>query len=248
MKPSGGYPTQGEIELPLLKVLVKYGGSIEFSRQKSQITDELADLFALTPELRQHINRHGKNHWQNHIQYVRLRLVEKNEINKGVRDCWLISDKGRKRVEADPLYQAEEQARILEQKIKDDCDALYGDQEAQGYKTPDGSPTYYERNPAYRKQAIQIHGTSCMVCGLNFAEFYGNWGELYIEVHHIVPISDVPESSDTDPERDMIVVCANCHRMIHRKRRSALCHKKLRSLILHERQEYGLPRDRDAVP
>ncbi len=181
--------------------------------------------------------------WLNHIQYTRQKLINKGEMVEGIRDLWSISDEGRKRVEADPAFQAEVQARNLAQTIKADSDSLYGDQEDQGYATPDRSPTFYERDPIYRKKAILIHGTSCMICGLNFGEFYGKWGELYIEVHHIVPIYDVPESRDTDPEFDMIVVCANCHRMIHRRRRSALKREELRSFIRHGKHKYGLPRN-----
>ena len=50
--------------------------------------------------------------------------------------------------------------------------------------------TQYERNPTLRKRAIQIHGTSCMACGFNFFEFYGQRGKNYIEVHHVIPISE----------------------------------------------------------
>lgn len=78
--------------------------------------------------------------------------------------------------------------------------------------------SYYERKPSLRAKAILIHGTTCKVCKFNFKEHYGTHGEDYIEVHHIVPIHTLSKSTRINPATDMIVVCANCHRMIHRKK------------------------------
>ena len=91
--------------------------------------------------------------------------------------------------------------------------------------------TRYERKPQLRKQAIEIHGTSCMACGFNFEEVYGSRGKNYIEVHHVKPLSDENEESEVNPSTDLIVVCANCHRIIHRKRDNILSLDELKSLI-----------------
>lgn len=91
--------------------------------------------------------------------------------------------------------------------------------------------TRYERKPQLRSRAIQIHGTTCMACGFNFEEFYGSRGKDYIEVHHVKPLSQNDESIDINPESDLIVVCANCHRIIHRKRNNILSLDELKDLI-----------------
>lgn len=57
----------------------------------------------------------------------------------------------------------------------------------------------------------------CQVCGFDFAKAYGSLGEGYIECHHDVPVSDLRSGSRTHV-RDLAPVCANCHRMLHRKR------------------------------
>ena len=75
----------------------------------------------------------------------------------------------------------------------------------------------YERNPQLRERAIQIHGTICQVCGFEFEKVYGKIGKGYIEVHHKNPLSKLGSSEDVDPKKDLVVVCANCHRMIHRQ-------------------------------
>jgi len=56
----------------------------------------------------------------------------------------------------------------------------------------------------------------CEVCGFNFQEKYGDLGEGFIECHHVTPISQLkPDTVVT--WNDLILVCSNCHRMIHRK-------------------------------
>lgn len=77
--------------------------------------------------------------------------------------------------------------------------------------------SYFERNPALRAAAIAIHGTTCKACGFNFEAAYGAHGKNYIEVHHVVRISTLPEPSTVKPKDDLTVLCSNCHRMVHRK-------------------------------
>ena len=76
--------------------------------------------------------------------------------------------------------------------------------------------TYLERDPRLRKQAIKIHGTTCVACNFNFAEKYGKYGEGYIEIHHLKPHSSVKGERAVDPKSDLVPVCSNCHRMIHK--------------------------------
>lgn len=57
---------------------------------------------------------------------------------------------------------------------------------------------------------------SCEVCGFSFKEVYGDRGAGYIEIHHIVALSESGETSSTTS--DLIGLCANCHRMMHRKK------------------------------
>ncbi len=54
----------------------------------------------------------------------------------------------------------------------------------------------------------------CELCGFDFGKEYGDLGAGFIEVHHVVPVS-------TNKERktmldDLMCVCSNCHRMLHR--------------------------------
>ncbi len=86
-----------------------------------------------------------------------------------------------------------------------------------------------ERDPRLRADAIKIHGTSCKACGDSFGERYGDWGEVFIEVHHLVPLSE--GERHTDPEKDLVPLCSNCHRMVHLKPSITLTIEELRAKL-----------------
>lgn len=69
----------------------------------------------------------------------------------------------------------------------------------------------------------------CEVCHFNFIDKYGEVGEDYIEGHHTVWVSDMPADYKSKPE-EIALLCANCHRMVHRKR-PWLTMDNLKSLI-----------------
>ena len=69
----------------------------------------------------------------------------------------------------------------------------------------------------------------CEVCGFDFYKLYGDLGENFIEAHHIKPISEMQENEKTKIE-DIVMVCSNCHSMIHRKK-PWLTKDKLKSII-----------------
>jgi 5-methylcytosine-specific restriction protein A len=90
--------------------------------------------------------------------------------------------------------------------------------------------SYYERDPKLRSRAIEIHGTICKICEFDFKAKYGSHGEDYIEVHHKRALHTLVESSQIDPEHDMTVLCANCHRMVHRKKYFPLSIEELKEI------------------
>ena len=53
------------------------------------------------------------------------------------------------------------------------------------------------------------------MCEFSYLEKYGEIGINYAEAHHIVPLSKLNNEQQTI-ESDLICVCANWHRMIHR--------------------------------
>jgi len=75
-----------------------------------------------------------------------------------------------------------------------------------------------ERNTnLVKKKKATAESLSCEVCGFDFLATYGEIGRGYIECHHTLPISDYSSGQKTKLQ-DLVLVCANCHRMLHRRR------------------------------
>ncbi len=124
--------------------------------------------------------------------------------------------------------------RLLEAEIAEDLDALSAEEDSEQYE---GVKTRrytsrYERNPKLRADAVRIHGTTCQVCGFDFEDVYGSRGRDFIEVHHRKPISTLGASTRVNPRTDMVVLCSNCHRMIHRRKQDVLTPEQLKQLVM----------------
>jgi 5-methylcytosine-specific restriction protein A len=74
----------------------------------------------------------------------------------------------------------------------------------------------YEQDPEARRVCLAFHGTSCAACSFSFEVSYGDIGEGYIQVHHVVPASQLGGTYRLDPIADLVPLCANCHAMAHR--------------------------------
>jgi 5-methylcytosine-specific restriction enzyme A len=91
-----------------------------------------------------------------------------------------------------------------------------------------------ERDPRLRKKAIEIHGVNCKACNFNFGEAYGDWGEGFIEIHHAIPIATYSlEGDETNVEHDLVPLCSNCHRMVHRRKGNLLSLEELKAMLNH---------------
>jgi 5-methylcytosine-specific restriction protein A len=74
----------------------------------------------------------------------------------------------------------------------------------------------YERSPSNRAAAIAFHGTKCQACGFDFSARYGPLGDGFVEIHHKTPVSALGGSYIINPAEDLVSLCSNCHRMVHR--------------------------------
>lgn len=77
---------------------------------------------------------------------------------------------------------------------------------------------YYERNGALvklaKEAAVAEERFFCEVCTFDFEDRYPDLGTGFIECHHKTPIARGGVRSNTI--NDLALVCANCHRMLHR--------------------------------
>ena len=92
---------------------------------------------------------------------------------------------------------------------------------------PEGREKYVrhktrERNPEIVKEKKEFkkkYGNFfCEVCLFDFSETYGSRGEGFIECHHNVPLHE-EENERITKTSDLSLLCSNCHRMVHRKKR-----------------------------
>lgn len=89
----------------------------------------------------------------------------------------------------------------------------------------------YERNREAREACIEYYGAKCAICGFDFEKMYGGDFKGIIQVHHIVPVSEVGEEYAVDPIKDLIPVCPNCHVALHSKKGGVYTPDELRSII-----------------
>lgn len=74
-----------------------------------------------------------------------------------------------------------------------------------------------ERNPAIvRKKKKQASSLDCEICGFSFGRVYGSAASDYCEVHHLLPLAEVENTTQTRME-DLAILCSNCHRVTHRR-------------------------------
>lgn len=84
-----------------------------------------------------------------------------------------------------------------------------------------------------KRAALHSKGTlECACCEFDFEKVYGSLGADYIECHHTIPVSEYTAGQRTRIS-DLVLVCANCHRMLHR-RRPWLTIDQLKSLLIHK--------------
>jgi 5-methylcytosine-specific restriction protein A len=71
-----------------------------------------------------------------------------------------------------------------------------------------------------KKKKIVLDRTGkleCEVCNFDFARHYGEVGLGFAECHHGRAVSTLKSGEKTKPS-DLHIVCANCHRMLHRRK------------------------------
>ncbi|WP_260984173.1 hypothetical protein [Staphylococcus hominis] len=65
----------------------------------------------------------------------------------------------------------------------------------------------YERNQALRNEAIKIH--------------------------HLKPMFSIKREIKVNPQKDLVPLCSNCHKMIHRNTKQPLTIKELTEIVNH---------------
>lgn len=183
--------------------------------------------------------QNSKSKWANAVQWARKHLIDEGLLlpqTKSGRNKWILSETGIKigrklyleMMDGEDMYHDE-----LEITIKSDLNKLEEEIDIE-YKEGNVKQVLsskYERDLTLRKKVIELHGTTCQVCKFNFHNTYGELGKDFIEVHHLIPISNFKEEHSVNPKTEMAVLCANCHRMMHRNYNKILKIDELKQLL-----------------
>jgi predicted HNH restriction endonuclease len=97
----------------------------------------------------------------------------------------------------------------------------------------------YVRSLKLREYAINYFTEKgklkCSCCSFDFYDFYGDIGKNFIEIHHIKPIfkyenEDITKTLE-NAVQNLVPLCSNCHRMIHKNRKTPLSISELNKNI-----------------
>lgn len=84
-----------------------------------------------------------------------------------------------------------------------------------------------------KKAFKRKHGRlNCEACDFDFEKTYGTHGADFIECHHVVPLASRAASEKTRL-KDLVLLCSNCHRVVHRKS-APLTMERLREILRDE--------------
>lgn len=77
--------------------------------------------------------------------------------------------------------------------------------------------TNEERVKRLRNRAQARGRLCCVICNFDYFEVYGDVGQGFMECHHTVDITQYKRDM-VIKDGDFVLVCSNCHRMLHRTR------------------------------
>lgn len=146
--------------------------------------------------------KHGHNHpeWMHRVRAALYEIKQKpgSRIKNARRKHWIIGG-----AESSAVLQNDEEAFAEGHEIL----ALHRKKER-------------NRRAVNRKKAVVIAETGslrCEVCEFDFQSVYGELGSGFAECHHRVPLAQLTQEHRLKLS-ELAIVCANCHRMLHRRR------------------------------
>ena len=72
-----------------------------------------------------------------------------------------------------------------------------------------------EQSRPLAEQCKRRDNYRCQVCEMTFREAYGDIGKGFAEAHHIITLTRLANTVESSLS-DLVTVCSNCHRMLHR--------------------------------
>jgi 5-methylcytosine-specific restriction endonuclease McrA len=88
-----------------------------------------------------------------------------------------------------------------------------------------------ERSSRLAQAAKKRDGYVCQICKFSLVDYYGDLARGFAEVHHKIPLASLRNKTVTQL-KDLITVCPNCHRMLHRMTGQAPDIRELKKIYL----------------
>lgn len=231
--------SESELIIPSLKIFKEYKNGINTSNLIKILTKQLKPMG--------HNGKIIKGRKDTFFSQKVRNLKSHNTLTqKGLatydNGIWKISEKGVKYLEEnEPILVSIKEQGFNHKEIKKECDRDYS-----GIIIEEGAlqsmPTKY-RERSQKLRAVTVgefkrkhnNNVFCSVCGFNFSKVYGYYGKDYIEIHHTEAVHQMEIEGSRSLLREalkkVILLCANCHRIVHRRRGEMLSIKKLKKII-----------------
>ena len=233
--------SEDEKRLLILGALIRLGSPVT----KKRVLDEIAGAGLMQfseYDLRLRRSRNELN-WRNGLAFIRDHLVRERHLSSEW-NSWAITESGHchfstlafaasserqfQHISAAGLSILVHLAGALA--LSDDA-ALTGETVSLEGAEIHRWNTTYERDKNLRAAAIKIHGTKCIACKFDFFARYGSIGNGFIEVHHTKPVSSLGGPTQVNVVTDLVVLCSNCHSIVHRQKGEPLSVDALRELL-----------------
>ena len=231
--------SEPELIIPALKIFKEYERGVSTSRLIRILTERLRP----TGRDAQILSNRRDTHFS---QKVRNLKSHNTLTGKGVatyeNGIWRITGEGERYLEEnEPLFISMREQGFSRREVEREIDRDYS-----GVIIEEGflqiiSTTQRERSRRLKRIAIDKFKREhdgrvfCSVCSFDFSEVYREHGRDFIEMHHTTPIHEMEiEGSGiqlADALRKVVLLCSNCHRIVHRRRGEMLSIEQLRGII-----------------
>ena len=217
-----------ELILPFLKALELKGGRAEMRDVKEFIKKS----FPLSKEdTKASETRKGEQLWEQQVRnLIAHKTLETNSYIKIIsKGHYEIIEEGRGYLKEneetlDTLLNTGFKRDDILQELRDPKHILQEISFIEGRKELKQTAIYI-RSTKLRQLAINKFSLSngklpCRVCNFIFEDKYKDIGKGFIEIHHIKPVRDIYwkiERVFDEAIKNLCPLCANCHRMVHRK-------------------------------
>ena len=249
--------SEPELVIPALKYIRDNPGGVPTSQLITHLTDVLRpdgyDIKILSGRRDTHFSQKVRN-LTSHGTLEKRRLAKYRKV--GRRGIWEITLEGLRYLEdIETIVDDGQPEDIATSLASQGFEPGILDQEASegyiGIIIEEGAldkRTIAQRSRSSRLRDIALsefkkaHGERvfCTACGFDFYDRYGEIGKDFIELHHLQPIHlmDIQGEATTIDEAltKVVLLCCNCHRIVHRVKGRMLSVEELKGVLSMERR------------